>query len=221
MSIYSKTVEFSIAAGTIKCIELPAMPRGFLKRLIITQISGAAIGATFKIYDRKGASVAATDIEVADSGEITAYATEGGKVKFTVPAGHSLRPGDVIEIKNSPNAAFNVQHTVTTILSDTVFATNIDYGVPTAIGTPNPKMFYQTLPLLPTQKPVTHTVHTGTVVSGTDFVSLDLSLPYENRDNQNISKTRNTALWLEFITTGSGAASTWQVSVTTEDVRLT
>lgn len=220
MSIYSKTVEFSIAAGTVKCIELPAAPRGFIKRLVATQLSGTAIGATFKIFDRKGASIAANDVEVAASGIITAYATEGGKVKFTTDGAHLLAPGNIIEIKNSPNAAFNTQHTVTTIVSDTVFVTDIDYGTPTPIGTPNPKVLYQTLPLLPTQKPVTHLVATGTIVSGTDLVLLDLDLPYENRDNQNVSRTRNTALWLEFTTAGSGAASTWQVSITTESLKL-
>jgi len=207
MSIYTKHVEFSIAAGTVKCIELPAVPRGSVKRLVITQVNGTAIGATVKINDRKGASVAANDIEVKDAGEITAYADVSGSVRFTTAAPHALNPGDTIAIKNCPNALFNTTHTVTSIVSDTQFVTDVAYGTPTAIGTPNPKVLYQTTPFLPTQKPVTHLIYSGTVVSGTDLAVLNLDIPYENRDNQSsVSRIRNTALWLEFTTTGSGAA---------------
>jgi len=221
MSIYTKTVDFSIAAGTVKCIELPTVPRGKIKRVVITQVSGTAIAATVRIYDRKGASVAANDIETADAGIITAYANSGGSVQFTTEVAHGLSPGDVIEIKNCPNAAFNVDHTVVSITSSTQFVTDIAYGTPTAIGTPNPKVLYQTKPFLTTQKPVTHLLYSASISSGTDLAALDLDISFENRDNQSsVSRTRNSALWLDFTTAGSGAASTWQVSITTESITL-
>ena len=212
---YSRIIPFATASTTEQCIELPAAPRGDIDRIIITQTSGTAMAATFKIYDRRGACVGASDINVTNSGDVSAIANAAGSVQVTFSAAHGMQVGDTFEIKENDVADYNTLHSVVTVVSDTAVISSVAYtGVSAVPGV------WQTEPFLPTTSPAGHLLYAGTVVAGTDFTDFGINRGYENRDNQlEVSRLRNSALWLEFKAGSSGAAS-WEVAFTIEALQL-
>ena len=206
---YSRVVPFSIICGTPACIELPAPPRGELDRLIVTQKSGDPEAAVLNIYDRKGACLAATDLNVAESGAVVAITNGMGPtvVQFSDP--HRLLVGSQFEVKGNSVAAYNASHTVTAVIDATTVVTDVAYTEDGVGG------LWQTLPYEPTHKPVTHLVLTANITSGVDYLAFDINRAYENQDNQSITmRTRHSALWLELLTTGLAEPSEWEVAYT-------
>lgn len=206
---YSRTVQFSAAGGSTVCVELPLPPRGTLDRIVITQTSGTAVDAPFKIYDRKGASTVANDLNVDNSGSIVSITTSSGSCLVETSAEHNLIPGDTFEIKGSSVTAYNTTHTVVSVTSDTEIVTDISYSSDEGSGA-----LWQTSPFIPTVAPVTHLVVTATKSGASDYTSFGLARPYENRDNQTeVLRARYWALWLEITPAGSGA-KTFEIGYT-------
>jgi hypothetical protein len=204
---YSRTVSFAGVAGAPVCVELPAPPRGVLDRLIVTQTTGTPGSGTVSVYDRKGACVGETDLNVAESGAVTSSANSGGFIAITFAADHNLKVGDTFEVKGHTAASVNTTHTVTSVASSTVVVTNISF---VGVGTGG---VWQTLPFLPTANPASHLVYEGTMSAGA-LKAFDIDRGYENRDNQSSTmRARYQALWLEFTPANSGD---YEVAVTAE-----
>lgn len=204
---YSRIVEFDATASTPVCVELPAVPRGLLRRFVIKQVSGTSANGSFTLYDRKGACSQATDLNVKESGTVTSVANEGGNAKITFGASTGLQVGDTIEIKGNSVADYNTTHTITAKVSDSVFVSDVSY---TSAGSNG---LWQTSPFMQTYAPLAHVVFTDNVSSG-EFSKYDIYIGFENRDNQSETKrTRYQALWLEFTPSQTG---TFQAAITTE-----
>lgn len=207
---YSRSVRFDATGAVAACVELPAPPRGILNRLIITQISGVAVGSAATIFDRRGACAAGVDRNVAQSGAVTSVLDLGGFASVTFTADHDLLVGDTFVIKGSTVSAYNVTHTVTAITSSTVVVTSIAYTSNATGGV------WQTPPLDPTVSPNSHIVYEATVISGTPFKAFGLQVSYENRDNQSVTmRSRHSALYLELTPSGTGA-KVFEVAITSE-----
>lgn len=208
---YSRTVSFTGVAGTPICVELPVPPRGILERLIITQVSGTPGGGTVSVFDRKGACVGETDLNVAEFGAVTSSANSGGSIAITFAADHNLKVGDTLEVKGHTAASVNTTHTVTEVTSPTVVVTDIAF---VGVGTGG---VWQTSPFLPTVNPASHLVYEGTVAAGS-LKGFDIDRGYENRDNQSETmRARYQALWMEFTPANSG---NYEVAITAETDHL-
>jgi hypothetical protein len=206
---YSRVVPFSIICGTPACIELPAPPRGVLERLIITQKDGDPEAAIINVYDRKGACIAASDLNVTESGTVITYGVGGATTTVLFTADHNLQVGNQFEIKGSGRAEYDVIHTVTSVVNPTTVVTDVSFTDETSGGR------WQTLPFNPTNKPITHLMLTANVTSGEDLVLFDIHRAYENKDNQSETmRCRHSSLWLEFLTEGEVDPSDWEVAYT-------
>lgn len=211
---YSKTVQCSFFCGQAAFVELPAPPRGKLERLIITQTDTHPEAATINIYDRKGACIAATDLNVQNSGSVTGSADSDGFLEISTSDDHGLIVGDVIELKNCDVPAYNDLHTVVSVPnSDQVVLDTLYTAAVASVNSAN--VLWQTAPLLPTKPPVTHLLLTDTISAGDDLVIFDINRSYENRDNQNVHmRLRHSALWLEFITVGAAEPLVFEIAYT-------
>jgi hypothetical protein len=206
---YSRVVPFSIICGTPACVELPMPPRGELDRLIITQVSGDPEAATINVYDRKGACIAANDLNVTESGTLATTANSSGSTLITFSADHHLFAGNRIEVKGSGVASYDGTHLITEVVSVTEVVTDVSYDEAGTGG------LWQTLPFDPTNKPITHLVLTANITSGEDYIAFDINRAYENKDNRSETmRSRHSALWLEFLTVGAVEPSDWQVAYT-------
>ena len=204
---YSRTVAFTGVAATPICVELPLPPRGILERLIVTQVSGTPGGGTLSVYNRKGACVGEVDLNVDESGSVTASAGSPGNVLIFFAADHNLKVGDSFEVKGHTEASVNVTHEVVTVVSSTVVVTDIAF---VGVGTGG---VWQTSPFFPTQHPDSHLVYEGTVAAGS-LKAFDIGRGYENRDNQSETmRARHQALWMEFTPANPGD---YEVAVTAE-----
>jgi hypothetical protein len=209
---YSRIVQFSSASASPICVRIPSPPRGKLTRLTLKRTGGASLTGTFTIYDRKGACAGETDLNVRLSGDVATVVTSGGKARVAFTDAHGLYVGDTFEIKESSIAAYNVTHTVTSIVDDDTVVTDVNYTADGAGG------LWQTLPFLPTRDPSGHIVFTGTVAAAATTVHVNLDIPYENRDNQNeVTRIATGALWLEF-TASAVTAATWELGFTVHSV---
>jgi hypothetical protein len=199
---YSKVIEFEVTSGVPVAVELPAPPRGVLDRVILTQVSGEASSATCNIYDRKGACIAATDLNVESSGVVTSVEDQSGFLLVTTEAAHNLLPGAAIELKNCDESSYNAVQEVVSILSETEFVTDQAY-VSSEITGP----LWQTAPFNLTTAPVTHLMYTFSKSDDADYVDFDIDQAYENKDNQSVTmRSRYSALWLEVLTEGEQEA---------------
>ena len=211
---YSRTVRFDATAGEPVVVELPAPPRGELCRFILQQVSSVVTAAAFAVYDRKGACSIATDREVYASGVIDTVTGDDGKAVVTFTAPHTLKVGDEFEVKGCSVSNYNTKFKVTKVLGDSVVKTDVDYTSDGAAG------YWQTLPFMPTYKPVTHLVFEEDVTSGGIIKEYDLGRCYENRDNQSPTlRCRHSALWLELSPAAGGEgdnSQVWEVSYTVE-----
>lgn len=207
---YSKIIEFECTRGTPAAIELPMPPRGVLDRVILTQINGASTAATCKIYDRKGACIAANDINVTYEGIVAGIVGNAGYVQVTTVADNKLLVGDELEIKNCAAAANDGLQTVTAVISDNVFVTDKAYSADESAGP-----LWQTKPFDPTTAAITHLMYAFTKDAGTDYTAFDIDQVYENKDNQSPTmRSRYSAMWLEVRTTGSAAVLKFQIAYT-------
>lgn len=215
---YSRVVEASVTGGVSNCIELPVPPRGILDRLVVKQTdSGTPVDFDFIVYNRKGACPAGNDLHV-NAGTVTAVVTNGGQAKLTItvdqvyPYGYKLKVDDVIYVKGTNVAAYNVVHTITEVNSDTEVTTDISYT--SAITTDGlwqdnvPQVFVR-------HDPTMHLVAASTTgTAGNASANFDMNRTYENDDNQDFTKrTQAQALWLDLVPAGSGA-QTFEVAVT-------
>jgi hypothetical protein len=184
-------------------------PRGELDRLIVTQTSGDPEAATINVYDRKGACIAATDLNVAESGVVLNFGVGGATTTLTFLAAHHLQVGDQFEVKGATNLAYNGTHTVLAVVSNIAVRTDVVFTEEQTGG------LWQTLPFDPTNKPITHLVLTANITSGEDYIAFDINRAYENKDNRSETmRSRHSALWLEFLTVGAVEPSDWQVAYT-------
>jgi len=215
---YSHVVEASVTGGVSNCIELPMPPRGVLDRLILKQTDAStAVDFDYIVYNRKGACPAGNDLHV-NAGTVTAVVTNGGKAKLTItvdqvyPYGYKLKVGDVIYVKGTNVAAYNVVHTIAEVNSDTEVTTDISYS--SAITTDG--LWQDNVPqVFPRHDPVMHlVVESDTGTAGNAAANFDMNRVYENDDNQDFTKrTQATALWLDLSPAGSGA-KTFEVAYT-------
>lgn len=204
---YSRIVEFDATANVATCVELPTVPRGLIRRLVLKEVTSTSAAGDFYLLDRKGACTNATDINVEQSGAVNGVANEGGSAKITFSASTELKVGDQIDIKNNSVPAYNTRHTIVSVVSPTVVVTDISY---TSAGTGG---LWQTKPFMDLMNPAMHRVYAGSVVSGS-FADYDLYIGFENADNQSETlRMRNQALWLEFT---ADKNSTFQAAITTE-----
>jgi len=209
---YSRTIDFTGLAGVPLAIELPMPPRGVLERVVFTQISGDSITANCYIYDRRGACIAAGDLNVINSGVVTGiYETTtgiGGFLAIVTDEAHNLVVGSVIEIKNSTEESYNSLQTVTIVYDATTVVTDKVYlGDDT-----NSLLLWQTMPFEATTRPVTHLMNYFVSNGegggpGGAYVSFGIDQAYENKDNQSQTmRSRYSALWLEVLTTANDPA---------------
>lgn len=206
---YSRVVPFSIICGTPACVELPMPPRGELDRLIITQVSGDPEAATINVYDRKGACIAASDLNVTESGTVSDYGVSGPTTTVSFNANHTLQVGDQFEVKGSDRPEYNVIHEVTSVVNATDVVTDVTFTDESTGGR------WQTLPFDPTNRPVSHLILTAGVLAGEDYIAFDINRAYENKDNRSETmRSRHSALWLEFLTVGAVEPSDWEVAYT-------
>lgn len=208
---YSRVVEFEFPCGVPVAVELPMPPRGVLERVILTQLDDHPENATCNIYDRKGACVAANDINVQHSGEILDIDDNGGYIVVTTSDSHNLIVGDQIEIKGCAEASYNTLQTVTEVLSDTEFVTDVAF----ASSESGSGLLWQTKPFDPTTAPITHLMYTFNKVGGTDYTDFDINQSYENKDNRSSTmRARNSAMWLEVLTVGGAELLKFQIAYT-------
>lgn len=219
-SVYSRTVQCSFFCGQAAFVELPAPPRGKLERLIITQVDAHPEAATINIYDRRGACLAATDLNVKAAGTVVGSQDTDGLLHITLDDDHGLIAGARIELKNCDVPEYNAVHVVAAVPATDELVLDIAYAGP--LTTENSlsitlitPVLWQTEPFLPTKPPVTHLVLTDTISAGDDKILFDLNRSYENRDNQDFNmRTRHSALWLEFITTGQAEPLVFEIAYT-------
>jgi len=208
---YSRVVEFEFPCGVPVAVELPMPPRGVLERVILTQLDDHPENAVCNIYDRRGACVAANDINVQHSGEITDIDDDGGYIVVETSEPHNLIVGDEIEIKGCVESSYNTLQTVTEVVSDTEFITDIAY-VSAEMGS---GLLWQTKPFDPTTAPITHLMYTFNKVGGTDYTDFDINQAYENKDNRSPTmRARNSAMWLEVLTVGMAEILKFQIAYT-------
>jgi hypothetical protein len=211
---YSKVIPFTVQCGTPACIELPMPPRGVLERVIITQTLGDLEEALLNIYDRKGACIPATDLNVAHSGAVVDISDDGGFVVLETDSPHNLIVGDRIELKNSSQDNYNVIHTVTEVLSDTELVTNIAFTIPGSTSG-NFSVLWQTVPFDSTTAPITHLVYVAEKLANADYTQFDINRAYENKDNQSETmRCRYSALWLEVLTVGAAETLGFEIAYT-------
>lgn len=207
---YSKTVEFEFACGTPVAIELPMPPRGVLERVIMTQLDDHPEAAVCNIYDRKGACIAANDLNVKHEGVVASIADNGGQAEITTSEPHNLIVGDEIELKGCVETGYNGLQTVVEVLGDTVLVTDKPYTDVEGFGP-----LWQTKPFDPTTAPITHLMYTFNKVGGTDYTDFDIGRAYENKDNQSPTmRSRHSALWLEVLTEGAAELLKFQIAYT-------
>tara|TARA_R110000751_G_scaffold83600_1_gene167703 strand:- start:2756 stop:3397 length:642 start_codon:yes stop_codon:yes gene_type:complete len=204
---YSRIVTVNGTAATAQCVELPTPPRGTLDRIVVTQTSGVAGVGDITIYNRKGACSVANDIHVAESGTISTVADNGGVALVTTAADHNLIAGNTFEVKGCSQAAYNVTHTVTAVVSPTVVVTDVTFTVGGTGG------LWQTSPYIPTSNPASHLIYSGSLAAGS-LQAFDIDRGYENRDNESETmRSRNTALWAEFT---PATTATYEIAITCE-----
>lgn len=207
---YSRSMTFSTGADTV-CARVPCPFRGRLTRLTLTQTSGTAAAGTLRLYDRRGASSVATDLNVRVSGVVDEVVThvDGCKVVFTDT--HGLYVGESFEVKGCDVGQYNTTHTVLAVVNDTSIVSDIAY---TADGSGG---LWQLQPFLRTQAPVTHLVLQEEVYAGSPLYRLEMDRRYENRDNQNeTTRLAYDALWLEFTPQAEASNATWELGFTIE-----
>lgn len=205
---YSRVVEFSVDNGVPACVELPAVPRGALRRLAIKDLQGSISSGSFTVYDRKGACEGALDLNVDESGSVVNITDNGsGSALITFSDATSLIAGSQIDIKGNNRSAYNTRHTVVSVPDANSVVTNISYTADGSDGV------WQTKPFIELNNPAMHAIYAGSVSSGA-FAAYDLYIGFENSDNQSETlRMRHQALWLE-ITMGS--STTMQAAITTE-----
>jgi len=211
---YSRTVQCVLTRGVAGFVALPAPPRGEIERLIITQTAGPNTAATINLYDRKGACIAATDLEVTASGSVTGSANVGGFLQITTSADHGRIVGDRVELKNCTIAAYNALHTVSSVTATNQLVLNVSHAG--AVATVNTaSVLWQTAPFVPTKPAVLSLLLTDAITAGTNKLLFDINRAYENRDNQSSNlRCRYSGLWLEFITAGTATSLTFEVAAT-------
>lgn len=205
MSVYTREVEFAAMSAVKTVVTLPMPMRGTLSRLFVKQTSGTLAGYSFKIFNRRGASAVAIDLNVSAGGALTSIGDNGsGKCRFVVTAADAvgLRVGDTVEVKGNTVSGYNVKtHVVTAIVSTTQFDTNQAYS---SAGTGG---YWQTAPAVyPTPAdPDANLVVDLTTVAGSAATSATKpDVDYENRDNQNsTARRRAQALYLEIEPAGT------------------
>lgn len=211
---YSRTVQCSFLCGQAAFVELPAPPRGKLERLIITQTDTHPEAATINIYDRKGACLAASDLNVKADGKVLGSEDTDGFLHLTLDSIHGLVEGEVIELKNCDVPAYNALHVITAVPAADEVILDVAYSAPVATAN-TADVRWQTEPYMVTKPPVTHLVLTDSKQANTDLVLFDLNRSYENRDNQDFNmRTRHSALWLEFITVGQAEPLVFEIAYT-------
>jgi hypothetical protein len=207
---YSKVVTFELFCGTPVAVELPMPPRGVLERVILTQLDDHPEDATCNIYDRRGACVAAMDLNVASSGGVVSLVEADGLSQITTDQPHNLIPGAVIELKGCEEGSYNTLQTVVEVLSGTELITDKAY-----VSDEGFSPLWQTQPFDETTAPVTHLLYTFSKVGGTDYAEFDLNRAYENKDNQSPTmRSRHSALWLEVLTEGAAEPLKFQIAYT-------
>lgn len=201
MSTYSKELVCEAVGGKVHSFALPAPTAGLIDRLIIQQSSGADDGYSYTLFDRRGACADLGDLHV-QGGEVISVTNAGGQARVLCGAAHNLQVGDTIEIKGSDQAAYNVTHTVLTVVNATAVITSVNYTADGAGG------LWQTSPLLPTVNPAAHAVlGPTTVAGGAGGLSAVHAVQrcYANRDNQDAtSRRRATSLYLSLTPGGAG-----------------
>ena len=65
---YSRVLSATVESAADNCVELPAPPRGILRRMVVKQVSGITEGFEFDLYSKKSASpgCGSEDSECAD-----------------------------------------------------------------------------------------------------------------------------------------------------------
>jgi hypothetical protein len=204
---YSRIVTVDGTAATAQCVELPTPPRGTLERIIVTQLDGSAGAGDISIYNRKGACSTANDLNVAESGSVLTVDDEGGFARVLFDADHNLIVGSTFEVKGCSTAAYNVTHTVTTVMSSTTVVTDVSYTVGGAGG------LWQTPPFISTSNPASHLIYSGSLTSGS-LQAFDIDRGFENRDNQSETlRSRHAGLWAEFT---PATTATYEIAITCE-----
>ena len=204
---YSRVTPFAGVTATPICVELPLPPRGTLDRIILTQLDGTPGAGTVNIYNRKGACVEEADLNVDESGVVTTVVTGSGDAQVAFTADHNLKVGLTFEIKGCDVAAYNVTHTVVTVVNATTVITDIAY---TSDGTDG---FWQTTPFNVTNNPASHLVYSGTIAAGS-LQAFDIDRGYENSDNQSETmRARYQALWAEVTPAETG---NYEIAATAE-----
>ena len=208
---YTRVVSTGLLAASNKaCVRLPAAPRGKLKRVFVAQTNGTDTFSAL-VYTRKGACESESDLNIEDSGSVSSVADSGGNFQVTFVSPHAMQVGDTFEIKENSNAAYNVVHEISRVVSDLVVTTTTSYA---GAGTGG---VWQTEPLSPTSLPANYQLHTVSVTSGASDATEMLDVSYLNQDNQDIHRrSPASALWLEVDLSGIGTPTTLQVTVTTE-----
>lgn len=205
---YSRVVEFSVTNGVPTCVELPAVPRGSLRRLAIKDLQSNSSSGTFTVYNRRGACDSSLDLNVDESGLVNTITDNGsGSATISFTAATDLKVGDQIDVKGNNRSAYNTRHTVVSVIDTSTVVTDISYTADGSDGV------WQTKPFIELSNPAMHAVYAGSISSGA-FAAYDLYIGFENSDNQSETlRMRHQALWLE-ITMGS--STTLQAAITTE-----
>ena len=171
---YSRSVQFE-TTDAVTCVRVPVPPRGRLSRFVLEQIGGDKVTAKARLYDRRGASSVANDINVRLDGAVATIETHTDGCLVTFTDDHGLLPTDQFELKGNSVDAYNVRHTVVAVVDATSVVSDATY---TADGSGG---LWQTLPFLPTRSPSSHLLLQDDVYPGSPVIRLDLDRPYENR----------------------------------------
>ena len=102
---YTNGFDFQLTSGTDTCVELPAPPRGVLRRFTVKQISGTLEGFTFNLLDRKDACAAIAEI----SGDAEPGAPPEQANKLLDRELHRLLPEVTVTSGNALDEQYNLQ----------------------------------------------------------------------------------------------------------------
>ena len=205
---YSNSVAFTTSATLRTCVQVPAHTRGELQRLVLVKTSGTIVGGSISLYDRRGACLGQTDLNVTQAGVVSSVADSGGDALVTTAAVHNVEPGTQIEFKGDLATTYPGLHTVTSVVSDTALLLGTAFAS-NAAGS------WQTAPWIPTLHPDNHLVLIEAVSASGSVRLFDLERAYMNRDNQTEKDRRPTAaLWLEYTPTGGSGVANFELAIT-------
>ena len=102
--IYTNGFQFAADSGVGSCVELPAPPRGLVRRFILKQVSGVLEGFTANLLDRQDACVAVSEVSSTFEG-----ATPATENKLLDKEAHRILPEISVAVSSALSEQYGLQ----------------------------------------------------------------------------------------------------------------